>query len=83
MMKRMRFVPALVISKCFLKGELYMKYPFECECGHKEIIEMPITQYRGEGHYCPVCQKEMTREISSMICGASIDHTGDFYRKVN
>lgn len=60
-----------------------MRYPFECECGHKEIIEMPITLYRADGHYCSVCGKEMTREVSSLVCGMSIDKTGDFFRKIN
>lgn len=60
-----------------------MRYPFECECGHHEIIEMPITMYRGYGHYCPICGKEMTREVSSLVCGMSVDTTNTFYRRVN
>lgn len=60
-----------------------MNYPFECSCGHKEIISMPITQYTSEGHICPNCGAEMYREISSLICQCSVDKTGDFYRAVN
>ena len=58
-----------------------MRYPFECECGHHEIIEMPITMYRSDGHYCPLCGKEMTREVYSLVCSMAIDKTGDFYSK--
>lgn len=60
-----------------------MNYPFECKCGHKEIIPMPIKEYRPNNHFCPVCGEEMEREISSLVCGCSIDKTGDFYRKIN
>lgn len=61
-----------------------MNYPFECpNCGKKEIISMPITQYVNTGHYCPNCNTEMVREVSSLVCGLSIDKTGDFHRAVN
>lgn len=61
-----------------------MFYPFECpKCGYKETIEMPITQYRRDGHFCKECNTEMEREVSSLVCGSSIDKTGDFYRKLN
>lgn len=60
-----------------------MNYPFECpECGHSEIISMPMSQYTSSGHYCPVCGEEMTRKIKSMVCGCSVDKTGDFYQRV-
>lgn len=60
-----------------------MNYPFECSCGHKEIISMPIAEYTASGHFCPECGEEMYREIKSLVCGMSIDKTGDFYRKCN
>ena len=43
---------------------------------------MPISQYTSEGHYCE-CGTEMVREVSSLVCGMSVDKTGDFFRKVN
>ena len=61
-----------------------MNYPFECsKCGHSEIISMPIKEYKSEGHYCPICGEEMTREIKSMVCQCSIDTTNSFYRRTN
>lgn len=61
-----------------------MDYPFECpNCGHKEIIPMKMSEYRREGHYCKICNTEMEREVSSLICGLSIDKTNSFYRKCN
>lgn len=60
-----------------------MNYPFECKCGHKEIISMAIKEYHADNHICPNCKKEMTREVKSLVCGCSIDSTGDFYRKIN
>lgn len=61
-----------------------MNYPFECsKCGHAEIISMPIKEYTSEGHYCPICGEEMTREIKSMVCQCSIDTTNSFYRRNN
>lgn len=60
-----------------------MNYPFECKCGHAEIISMPIKEYKSEGHYCPICGEEMTREIKSMVCQCSIDTTNTFYRRTN
>lgn len=60
-----------------------MNYPFECKCGHKEVISMPIKEYHADDHMCPVCGKEMVREVSSLVCGMSVDKTGNFFRKVN
>lgn len=60
-----------------------MNYPFECKCGHTEIISMPIKEYTSEGHHCPICGEEMTREIKSMVCQCSIDTTNSFYRRNN
>ena len=60
-----------------------MNYPFCCpKCGHKENIRMLIQKYNANGHYCPSCNTEMEREISSMVCGMVKDNTGDFYQKV-
>lgn len=59
-----------------------MYYDFVCKnCGNKEIIEMKITEYTSEGHYCPICNEEMQREISSMKCGAFVDNTNTFYKR--
>lgn len=61
-----------------------MIYPFECpNCKHKEEISMPMSEYLSTGHYCPICNTEMVREIKSLVCGMSIDRTGDFYSKYN
>ena len=60
-----------------------MNYPFECKCGHSEIISMPIKEATNFGHMCDECGTELKREISSMICAASIDKTGSFYRSIN
>lgn len=60
-----------------------MNYPFECrKCGYNEIISMPIKEYKSEGHYCPICGEEMTREIESLVC-SSVDYTNSFYRRNN
>lgn len=60
-----------------------MTYGFICpNCGRKENVTMPITQYTSEGHLCPECNTEMQRDVSTMGC-MSIDKTGDFYRRVN
>ena len=57
-----------------------MFYPFECpKCGTKKTIEMPISEYKRDGHKCEKCGTEMVREISSLVCGMSLDKTGDFY----
>lgn len=60
-----------------------MYYPFICECGNKEEISMPMSEYKSSGHVCSVCGKEMTREVKSLVCSLSIDRTGDFYRSCN
>ena len=61
-----------------------MKYPFYCpNCGHKEIISMAMKDYTSEGHYCSVCNTEMKREVKSLVCGMSIDKTGDFYNRTS
>lgn len=60
-----------------------MKYPFVCECGNKEEVSMPITQYTPDGHMCSVCGEEMTREIESLVCACAIDTTNSFYRRTN
>lgn len=44
---------------------------------------MPIKEYHADNHFCPICGEEMDREISSLVCGMSVDRTGDFFRKVN
>lgn len=61
-----------------------MDYPFVCpNCGHDEIIPMPMSQYTSEGHMCKECNTEMVREVKSLVCQCSIDTTNSFYRKVN
>ena len=60
-----------------------MNYPFECKCGHKEIISMPIKDYHADKHFCPICGTEMVREVKSLVCGMSIDTTNTFFRKIN
>ena len=60
-----------------------MQYPFECKCGHSEIIDMPIKEYTSSGHFCPICGEEMTREVKSLVCGLSVDKTSTFYRRCN
>lgn len=61
-----------------------MNYPFECpKCKEKETISMSMKDYTSVGHMCKSCGTEMVREISSLICSASIDKTNSFYRKIN
>lgn len=61
-----------------------MNYPFYCpNCGHKEIISMPIKEYIASGHICSECQTEMTREVESLVCSGSVDLTNTFYRRNN
>lgn len=61
-----------------------MQYPFVCpKCGHEEKIDMPMKDYVGTGHMCKECGTEMVREVKSLVCGCSVDKTGDFYRAVN
>ena len=44
-----------------------MTYGFICpNCGRKENITMPITQYTSEGHLCPECNTEMQRDVSTL-----------------
>lgn len=50
---------------------------------HKETISMPIKEYHADNHLCPVCGEEMVREVASLVCGCSVDKTGDFYRSIN
>ena len=60
-----------------------MNYPFECpRCGLKREISMPMSEYTNSGHYCE-CGTEMVREIKSLVCGMSIDHTNSFFRRNN
>ena len=61
-----------------------MQYPFYCpNCGHEEKIDMPMRDYVATGHMCSECNTEMEREVKSLICGASIDRSGGFYRSIN
>lgn len=61
-----------------------MRYPFYCpECGARQDINMLITEYTADNHPCPDCGTMMKREVGSLVCGMSIDSTGDFYRKCN
>lgn len=58
-----------------------MNYSFICpSCNNKENISMPMSLYTASGHNCPKCGTEMVREVSSLVCGMSIDKTGDFCR---
>ncbi len=59
-----------------------MLYPFHCpKCGHKENINMKMTEYESDGHSCPECNTEMTRAIESMVCGYK--DTIGFYGKTS
>lgn len=61
-----------------------MFYPFICpKCGNEKTIEMRISEYTSEGHICSNCESEMIRDPKSLVCGMSVDSTGDFYRKCN
>ena len=59
-----------------------MKYPFICECGNKEEVSMPITQYTPDGHMCSVCGRtiryggvsgRLTVRYPYCHCGARMD----------
>lgn len=59
-----------------------MLYPFYCpKCGHKENVEMKMTEYKSDGHLCSECETEMNRTIESMVCGYK-DAVG-FYGKTS
>lgn len=61
-----------------------MFYDFICpKCSKQETIQMRITEYKAEGHLCPACNTEMKRDPKDIVCGMSIDTTGDFYRRCN
>lgn len=61
-----------------------MFYDFICpKCNNEETIEMRITEYRPDGHFCSNCKAEMKRDPKDMVCGMSIDKTGDFYKKTS
>lgn len=61
-----------------------MNYPFVCpHCDNTETISMKMSEYTSSGHYCSVCGEEMIREVSSLVCGCSIDKTGDFYKRTS
>lgn len=61
-----------------------MHYDFECpNCGLKVDIEMKISEYHSDNHFCPECNTELQRDPSSLVCSASIDRTNSFYRKIN
>lgn len=58
-----------------------MNYPFTCpKCGFKKQISMKMSEYTSSGHYCPICNEEMQRDISSMKCAMFKDNTGTFYK---
>lgn len=50
--------------------------------GKRDIPIAGIGQYTSESHFCPECNTEMQRDVSTMGC-MSIDKTGDFYRRIN
>ena len=59
-----------------------MNYPFTCpKCNFHKDIEMKMSEYTPNNHYCPECNTEMEREISSMKCGAFVDKTNTFYKR--
>ena len=61
-----------------------MNYPFECRnCGYKETITMPITEYSADNHFCSSCGEEMVREVKSLVCGMSIDKTNSFLKRTS
>lgn len=43
---------------------------------------MRITEYKAEGWNCPNCNAEMKRDPKSLVCGMTVDKTGDFFKKV-
>ena len=65
-----------------------MRYRYECknpECsanGEVVVIEKPMAEC-SRVEYCDICGAIIERTIASMVCGMSVDNTGDFYRKVN
>lgn len=47
-----------------------MRYKFKCpKCNKEHEINMPISQYTSEGHFCEECQTELVRDVS--------DYAGD------
>ena len=65
-----------------------MRYQYKCSnpsCDkHDEIVivSKPMAEC-SRVEYCEWCGEVIERTIESCVCGASIDNTGGFYRKLN
>lgn len=58
-----------------------MNYPFTCpKCNFHTDIEMKMSEYTPDNHFCPECNTEMQRDISSMTCAMFKDNTNTFYK---
>jgi hypothetical protein len=65
-----------------------MRYRYECinpECsanGDVVVIQKPMSEC-SRVEFCESCGEVIERTMDSLVCGMSVDNTGDFYRKVN
>ena len=65
-----------------------MRYRYVCNnsiCDKRDevvIVSKPMAEC-SRVEYCECCGEVIERTIESCVCGASIDNTGGFYRKLN
>lgn len=65
-----------------------MRYRYACNnptCDkHDEVVTIvkPMSEC-SRVEFCESCGEIIERTMDSLVCGMSVDNTGDFYRKVN
>lgn len=48
-----------------------MSYKFICKkCNETHDIDMRLSEYSPSGHYCPICEEELERDMSDISGGA-------------
>jgi len=59
------------------------QYIYQCKNCNREItVTCKMSQYCPTA-ICDVCGESVERKVEDLVCGLSIDTTGDFYRKTN
>lgn len=59
------------------------QYTYYCPKCNKDItINRKMSEYTST-IVCDDCLEEITRKPNDLVCGLSVDKTGDFYRSVN
>jgi predicted nucleic acid-binding Zn ribbon protein len=56
-------------------------YTYKCRCGNEIVITCSMRDYSPTAE-CE-CGELAERKVEDLVCGMSIDTTGDFYRKIN